>query len=679
VSAVLILVGSLTIGQQRAVAVESTVTATGTVPLVDGGTAGAQITLICDTVSTVPAEADGTFGVTLEAEPDSLCEISLEARPGGNLPGGGGYIEMTRMVQFVAGQAVVDFEYPEAKIVTVFETDGVTPVTSGTVSVQVDEYLGNSGGLVYIRSGFSWNYVNGPAPAVPLYGADEIRYRLSDGSYTVQKTSCRYQGDSCRNTFAAITGGVDSIRLVLPRIGEVEVRGEVTPWQGQVDDVFAEVTCTDDDSRSAVDASNEFALSFVTIIGRPCEATLTMDTYTAERNWFLEVFRSVVFDDLDEAAGRADFAIPEPFTITVSDGTQPIEAGDINFSVEYADADVEQPDGQNGTATISGGFELDGNPVIVPMPRSFSVRFVVDTPVGYGQFFVDATSLNSLSIVCASGVCAPAASGPIDANGDGIEDEIAGPEAGSFNDGTTFGSIVSVPDGLVVQVVDAEAPDGVQVTVTGDPSNVEWVRVSVCGFTVQLSVGSVVVFTCGSLTTRVIAGGPVVIELEGGASVSASTGTVVVVDGETDGGYTVENQSGQVSITVDGLTSTVAPGTSSPLQVWHFSGFSSPVDNPPTLNTVKAGRAVPLKWRLTDADGNPVTTLASARVSFVRDGCTNAPADEIEQSVTGSSGLQNLGNGYYQLNWKTPSAAGCGQLRLDIGQGVDRTASFKLR
>jgi hypothetical protein len=43
------------------------------------------------------------------------------------------------------------------------------------------------------------------------------------------------------------------------------------------------------------------------------------------------------------------------------------------------------------------------------------------------------------------------------------------------------------------------------------------------------------------------------------------------------------------------------------------------------------------------------------------------------------SGLQNLGDGYYQLNWKTPAsyAKSCRTLQLDLGEGSGvRTASF---
>lgn len=47
--------------------------------------------------------------------------------------------------------------------------------------------------------------------------------------------------------------------------------------------------------------------------------------------------------------------------------------------------------------------------------------------------------------------------------------------------------------------------------------------------------------------------------------------------------------------------------------------------------------------------------------------------------AAGVSGLQNLGNGYYQFNWATPKsyANSCKTLHLALGDGADHTAQFK--
>ena len=46
-------------------------------------------------------------------------------------------------------------------------------------------------------------------------------------------------------------------------------------------------------------------------------------------------------------------------------------------------------------------------------------------------------------------------------------------------------------------------------------------------------------------------------------------------------------------------------------------------------------------------------------------------------------GLQNLGDGYYQFDWKTPKsyAKSCKTLRLDLaeGPGMERTAPVRIR
>jgi alpha-tubulin suppressor-like RCC1 family protein len=125
-----------------------------------------------------------------------------------------------------------------------------------------------------------------------------------------------------------------------------------------------------------------------------------------------------------------------------------------------------------------------------------------------------------------------------------------------------------------------------------------------------------------------------------------------------------------------------APAVSVSYRVaYTFVGFFAPVDNLPTVNTANAGRTIPLKWRVTDAAGNPVTSLTSVTLTSVASGCSaSAPSDTLEEYASTTSGLQNQGNGYYQFNWQTErSWSGCRTLRLDLGDGVLRTALFQFR
>lgn len=113
-----------------------------------------------------------------------------------------------------------------------------------------------------------------------------------------------------------------------------------------------------------------------------------------------------------------------------------------------------------------------------------------------------------------------------------------------------------------------------------------------------------------------------------------------------------------------------------------FSSFSGPVDNPPMVNSASAGRSIPLKWRIVNAAGAPITNLSSVTVTSAAGGCSaNVPADPVEEYAITASGLQNLGDGYYQFNWKTERAwaGSCRTLRLNLGDGVVRTALFQFR
>jgi hypothetical protein len=115
--------------------------------------------------------------------------------------------------------------------------------------------------------------------------------------------------------------------------------------------------------------------------------------------------------------------------------------------------------------------------------------------------------------------------------------------------------------------------------------------------------------------------------------------------------------------------------------IYDFVGFADPVANPPAINAVKAGQTAPLLWRILDAYGIPVTDLASVTATAEELACdAGTTPSAMEEYGAGGSGLQNLGDGYYQFNWKTPKdyASSCKTLKLDLGEGpgMEHTALF---
>jgi len=116
--------------------------------------------------------------------------------------------------------------------------------------------------------------------------------------------------------------------------------------------------------------------------------------------------------------------------------------------------------------------------------------------------------------------------------------------------------------------------------------------------------------------------------------------------------------------------------------LYGFVGFAQPVDNLPALNSANAGQSIPLKWRVVDAVGAPVTNLTQAAVTTTSLTCNAGIAQaQLEEYAASGSTLQNLGDGYYQLNWKTSKsdARSCKTLHLDLGEGMTRQAAFAFK
>ena len=121
------------------------------------------------------------------------------------------------------------------------------------------------------------------------------------------------------------------------------------------------------------------------------------------------------------------------------------------------------------------------------------------------------------------------------------------------------------------------------------------------------------------------------------------------------------------------------------LERYTFEGFFSPVDNIPTVNKANAGQAIPVKWRLTDKNCLPVSDPASfiSIDSYVVNCATfeGDPTNTVYEPAAGSSGLQYLGDGRWQFNWKTSKSYSqqCRTMKLTLNDHKEYTASFSFK
>jgi hypothetical protein len=165
---------------------------------------------------------------------------------------------------------------------------------------------------------------------------------------------------------------------------------------------------------------------------------------------------------------------------------------------------------------------------------------------------------------------------------------------------------------------------------------------------------------------------------DGGSGVASCLGTVADganIDTSTVGVHTFK-------VDAEDIVGNSSSATVNYSIQYNFDGFYAPVNNPDTVNSAKAGQAIPIKWQLTDFYGDPVEIMGewSVKASFTGT-CGSGELEPIE-TYAGSSGWQYLGGGYWQFNWKTPkSYAGlCLTMTLDLDEGITtHFAYFKFK
>ena len=163
---------------------------------------------------------------------------------------------------------------------------------------------------------------------------------------------------------------------------------------------------------------------------------------------------------------------------------------------------------------------------------------------------------------------------------------------------------------------------------------------------------------------------------DGGSGVESCTGPVAN-GADVDTG-SVGHKTFQVQAR-DRVGNTASPSSGYDV-VYDYSGFFAPVDNPPTLNTVKAGSAIPVKFSLHGNQGLGVLAQTPSSEQTACDG--SAALEPVETPTSSQAGLTyDPVTDQYVYVWKTASAwaGSCRALVLRLNDGTVHRASFKFR
>jgi hypothetical protein len=111
---------------------------------------------------------------------------------------------------------------------------------------------------------------------------------------------------------------------------------------------------------------------------------------------------------------------------------------------------------------------------------------------------------------------------------------------------------------------------------------------------------------------------------------------------------------------------------------WPYTGFFSPIANPPGVNSVKAGGAVPVRFSLGGDRG--LAIFADGYPASIQVDCTSsAPIGSLEP--TSAAEALAFADGQYKYVWKTDKswAGTCRDLRVLLVDGTLHTARFSFR
>ncbi len=480
---------------------------------------------------------------------------------------------------------------------------------------------------------------------------------LGQGTTTVWAKAFDSTG-GCSSAAVSQTYKVDTVKPSITSVGSVDTSGNARTPDGQNGWYISTVL-------------NKFTASDTTSgLADTTQASFTKGSGTAEGS-AVKINSGVIADNagntdsLDSAAFKIDLTNP---TIQASlNPANPAASGWYNASTGAPTAHYTCDDAQPGSGLAQGACPANhtfGN------GANQSHEGTVTDQAGRSA---TTTNVNGISVDLDAPNAPTATTNPLSpvANSGGfLKDTVTVSYGGSTDVG---------PSGIA-------GYSGAQTFNTSGPNNYSGTATDKAGNVSSATTGQVKVDTDSPTFGNCPSAGPFLVNsgMQTVGPISASDGSESGVDATSQLSGSVDTSlTGTKSVTFtakDKVGHSATTTCTYNVNTYTFIGFSSPVDNPSYLNSMKAGQAVPLKWQLKDASGNPVTNLQSVTVTTTSRDCTTGVlgTDVVEEYAAGASSLQNLGGGYYQFNWKSPTSYvnSCKTLTVN-GLGVQQQAYFK--
>ncbi len=132
-----------------------------------------------------------------------------------------------------------------------------------------------------------------------------------------------------------------------------------------------------------------------------------------------------------------------------------------------------------------------------------------------------------------------------------------------------------------------------------------------------------------------------------------------------------------------GNTASVSHGytVTAPVLTFTFERFIEPLRRSPHHNGITAGDLVPIRWRLIDSTGSPVTNPAAFQSLTVLPLTCQAAPIPLNDPATGGEGLSvNASTGVFTYNWQTDASwTGCRRVQVRFSDNSIREVVFRFQ